>query len=105
MDDALRKQIEDTLSQHKVVLFMKGSKQFPMCGFSGQVVQILNKLGVSYTTVNVLDDPAIRQGMKEFSDWPTFPQLYVEKKFVGGADIVRDMFTSGELQKLVGASG
>lgn len=104
MDDALRKQIEDTLDQHKVVLFMKGSKQFPMCGFSGQVVQILNKLGVSYTTVNVLDDPAIRQGMKEFSDWPTFPQLYVEKKFVGGADIVRDMFTSGELQKLVGAS-
>jgi monothiol glutaredoxin len=105
MDDALRKQIEDTLGQHKVVLFMKGSKQFPMCGFSGQVVQILNKLGVSYTTVNVLDDPAIRQGMKEFSDWPTFPQLYVEKKFVGGADIVRDMYASGELQKLVGASG
>lgn len=101
MDDALRKQIEETLGSHKIVLFMKGSKQFPMCGFSGQVVQILNKLGASYTTVNVLDDPAIRQGMKEFSDWPTFPQLYVDNKFVGGADIVRDMFTSGELQKLV----
>jgi monothiol glutaredoxin len=105
MDDVLRKKIEDTLAQHKIVLFMKGTKQFPMCGFSGQVVQILNKLGVSYTTVNVLDDPALRQGMKEFSDWPTFPQLYVDKKFIGGADIVREMFASGELQKLVGASG
>lgn len=67
-------------------------------------MQILNKLGVSYETVNVLSDPAIRQGMKEFSDWPTFPQLYVEQKFVGGADIVRDMFTSGELAKVVGAA-
>ncbi len=104
MDDTLRKQIEDTLGAHKIVLFMKGSKQFPMCGFSGQIVQILNKLGVSYETVNVLSDPGIRQGMKEFSDWPTFPQLYVDQKFVGGADIVRDMFTAGELQKLVGAT-
>ena len=104
MEDALRKQIEETIGGHKIVLFMKGSKQFPMCGFSGQVVQILNKLGVSYETVNILQDPEIRQGMKEFSDWPTFPQLYVEQKFVGGADIVRDLYTSGELAKLVGAT-
>jgi monothiol glutaredoxin len=104
MEDALRKQIQDTIEGHKVVLFMKGTKQFPMCGFSGQVVQILSKLGVEFSTVNILDDPAIRQGMKEFSEWPTFPQLYVNKKFVGGADIVRDMYTSGELQKLVASS-
>lgn len=101
MDDALRKQIQDTIEAHKIVLFMKGTKQFPMCGFSGQVVQILNKLGVEFSTVNILSDPEIRQGMKEFSEWPTFPQLYIDKKFVGGADIVRDMYTSGELQKLV----
>ncbi len=104
MEDALRKQIQDTIEGHKVVLFMKGTKQFPMCGFSGQVVQILSKLGVEFSTVNILDDPAIRQGMKEYSEWPTFPQLYVNKKFVGGADIVRDMYTSGELQKLVASS-
>jgi monothiol glutaredoxin len=104
MEDALRKQIEQTLEANKIVLFMKGTKQFPMCGFSGQVVQILNKLGVPFETVNVLSDPAIRQGMKEFSDWPTFPQLYVDKKFVGGADIVRDLYSSGELQKIIGAA-
>jgi monothiol glutaredoxin len=104
MDDALRKQLQQTIDSNRVVLFMKGTKQFPMCGFSGQVVQILGKLGVPFETVNVLSDPEIRQGMKEMSDWPTFPQLYVDKKFVGGADIVRDMYTSGELAKLVGAS-
>jgi monothiol glutaredoxin len=104
MDDALRKQLQQTIDSNRVVLFMKGTKQFPMCGFSGQVVQILGKLGVPFETVNVLSDPEIRQGMKELSDWPTFPQLYVDKKFVGGADIVRDMYTSGELAKLVGAS-
>ena len=103
MDDALRKQLQQTVEGARVVLFMKGTRQFPMCGFSNQVVQILNKLGVSYETVNVLSDPAVRQGMKEFSEWPTFPQLYVDQKFVGGADIVRDMYTSGDLARLVGA--
>lgn len=102
MDDTLRTQIEQTIGRARVVLFMKGSKQFPQCGFSGQVVQILKKLAVPFETVDILSDPAIRQGMKEFSDWPTFPQLYVDQKFVGGCDIVRDMAGSGELQKLLG---
>jgi monothiol glutaredoxin len=103
MDDALRKQLQQTVDGARVVLFMKGTRQFPMCGFSNQVVQILNKLGVAYETVNILADPAVRQGMKEFSEWPTFPQLYVDQKFIGGADIVRDMYTSGDLARLFGA--
>jgi monothiol glutaredoxin len=104
MDESLRKQLQQTVEGARVVLFMKGTRQFPMCGFSNQVVQILNKLGAPYETVNVLADPAVRQGMKEFSEWPTFPQLYVDQKFVGGADIVRDMYTSGDLAKLLAAA-
>ncbi len=82
-----------------VVLFMKGTPQFPMCGFSGQVVQILDYLGVPYKGVNVLEDEAIRQGIKDYANWPTIPQLYVKGEFIGGCDIVREMFQSGELQQ------
>jgi monothiol glutaredoxin len=90
-------QIQSEVSGNDVVLFMKGTPQFPQCGFSGQVVQILDYLGVPYKGVNVLADDGIRQGIKEFSNWPTIPQLYVKGEFVGGCDIIREMFQSGEL--------
>lgn len=86
-----------------VVLFMKGNRRFPACGFSATVVGILEKLGAGYETVNILEDPNVREGMKEFSSWPTFPQLYVKGEFVGGCDIVKEMYASGELQKVIGA--
>lgn len=89
--------IKQEVSTNDVVLFMKGTPQMPMCGFSSQVVQILDYLGVDYKGVNVLADEEIRQGIKEFSNWPTIPQLYVKGEFVGGCDIVREMFQSGEL--------
>ena len=88
-----------------VVLFMKGTPQFPMCGFSGQVVQILDYLGVPYKGVNVLEDEAIRQGIKDYANWPTIPQLYVKGEFIGGCDIVREMFQSGELQQHLADNG
>lgn len=88
-----------------VVLFMKGTPQFPMCGFSGQVVQILDYLGVPFKGVNVLDSDEIRQGIKEYSNWPTIPQLYVKNEFVGGCDITREMFQSGELLELMKSKG
>jgi len=90
--------IEEALKGHDVLLFMKGTPQFPQCGFSGQVVQILDYLGVPYSGVNVLEDDGVRQGIKEFSNWPTIPQLYVKGEFVGGCDIIREMFQAGELQ-------
>lgn len=90
--------IDKQVKSHDVVLFMKGSPKLPMCGFSGQVVQILSHLGVSFEGVNVLEDDAIRQGIKEYSNWPTIPQLYVKGEFIGGCDITREMFQSGELQ-------
>ena len=96
MTDA-RQAIENEVKSNDVVLFMKGTPQFPMCGFSGQVVQILGYLGVEYKGVNVLDDEGIRQGIKDYSSWPTIPQLYVKGEFVGGCDIVREMFQAGEL--------
>ena len=95
--------IDNEVKSSDVVLFMKGTPQFPMCGFSGQVVQILNYLGVPYKGVNVLEDETIRQGIKDYSNWPTIPQLYVKGEFVGGSDIMMEMFKSGELQQLVGA--
>ena len=95
--DWIRKQI----SNNDVVLFMKGTKNFPQCGFSGQVAQILQYLGVEYQDVNVLEDMGIREGIKSFSEWPTIPQLYVKGEFVGGCDIMREMFQSGELRKLL----
>ena len=90
-------QIKKEITENPVVLFMKGTPQFPMCGFSGQVVQILDYIGAPFKGVNVLDDPELRQGIKEYANWPTIPQLYVKGEFVGGCDIVREMFQSGEL--------
>lgn len=98
-DNVLR-HIENTIQQHNVVLFMKGTKHFPQCGFSADVVQVLNHLDVDFFDVNVLSDDAIRSGIKEYSDWPTIPQLYVKQQFIGGCDIVREMLDSGELQTL-----
>jgi len=88
-----------------VVLFMKGNKQMPQCGFSMQVAQILGHLGVDYKDVNVLDDMSVREGVKAYSNWPTVPQLYVKGEFVGGCDIVREMFQAGELQEMLNAKG
>ena len=92
--------IDSEVKSNDVVLFMKGTPQFPMCGFSGQVVQILGYLGVPYKGVNVLEDQQIREGIKSYSNWPTIPQLYVKGEFVGGCDIIREMFQAGELQQL-----
>ena len=97
--------IDTEVKSNDVVLFMKGTPQFPMCGFSGQVVQILNYLGVPYKGVNVLEDESIRQGIKDYSNWPTVPQLYVKGEFVGGCDITREMFQAGELQQLLSEKG
>ena len=104
MTDAATR-IDQEVKSNDVVLFMKGTPQFPMCGFSGQVVQILGYLGVSYKGVNVLDDPDLRQGVKDYSNWPTVPQLYVKGEFVGGCDIAREMFQSGELQQFLTEKG
>jgi monothiol glutaredoxin len=93
--------IRDTVKSNKVVLFMKGTKNFPQCGFSSRAVEILKKCGAEFKDVNVLADPAIRQGIKEFSNWPTIPQVYIAGNFVGGSDILTEMFQSGELQKLL----
>ena len=97
--------IDNEVKSNDVVLFMKGTPQFPQCGFSGQVVQILDYIGVDYKSVNVLADSEIRQGIKEYSSWPTIPQLYVKGEFVGGCDIVREMFQAGELQGLLKDKG
>lgn len=97
--------IENQIKSDDVVLFMKGNAQFPMCGFSGTVVQILKHLNVPFTAVDVMQDMEIREGIKEFSNWPTIPQLYVKGEFQGGCDIVREMFESGELQELLKDKG
>ncbi len=100
MTDA-RQVIDNEVKSNDVVLFMKGTPQFPMCGFSGQVVQILNYLGVEYGSANVLENQDLREGIKAYTNWPTIPQLYVKGEFVGGSDIMREMYQSGELQKLL----
>jgi monothiol glutaredoxin len=92
--------IANEVKGNDVVLFMKGTPQFPMCGFSGQVVQILDYLGVPYKGLNVLENDDLRNGIKSYSNWPTIPQLYVKGEFVGGCDIIREMFQAGELQSL-----
>jgi monothiol glutaredoxin len=98
----VQQRISDLVQHNRVVLFMKGTAQFPMCGFSGRAVQILKACGVDdLKTVNVLEDEEIRQGIKDFANWPTIPQLYVNGEFVGGSDIMREMYESGELQKLL----
>ena len=100
MSDILQ-QIQETISNNEVVLYMKGSKDFPQCGFSASVSHILTQLGVKFLDIDVLRDPQVRQGIKDFSDWPTIPQLYVKGEFIGGCDIVKEMFQSGELQELL----
>jgi monothiol glutaredoxin len=95
-----QEKIRETVNSHDVVLFMKGTKAMPQCGFSSRVAGVLNYMGVEYVDVNVLADDAIRQGVKEFSDWPTIPQLYVKGEFVGGCDIITEMTLSGELDDL-----
>ena len=97
--------IKTTVTDNDVVLFMKGTKTMPQCGFSNQVAGILNYMGVDYVDVNVLEDEGIRQGIKDYSDWPTIPQLYVKGEFIGGCDIVRDMTLSGELDSFLAENG
>ena len=102
----VQERIKQTVEGNRVVLFMKGNASFPMCGFSGRAIQLLKASGVdtkTMTTVNVLDDADIRQGIKEYSNWPTIPQLYIKGEFVGGSDIMTEMYESGELPKLLGA--
>ena len=106
MDQNTQQRIDDLVKQNDIVLFMKGNASFPMCGFSGRAIQILKASGVepaALTTVNVLEDEAVRQGIKEYSQWPTIPQLYVKGAFVGGSDIMMEMYESGELQQMVGS--
>jgi monothiol glutaredoxin len=100
MTDATSR-IDEIVKQNDIVLFMKGTALFPQCGFSSRAIAILDRLGAKYETVDVLQDADIRQGIKEYSDWPTVPQLYVKGEFVGGSDIMMEMFESGELQQLV----
>ena len=107
-DQTTQQRIEQLVKGHELVLFMKGDANFPMCGFSGRAIQILKAIGVdtgtALTTVNVLEDEEIRQGIKDYSRWPTIPQLYVKGEFVGGSDIMMEMYESGELQQLVSAA-
>ncbi len=105
LDEATRGRIQAEVDGSDVLLFMKGTPVFPQCGFSAAVVQVLTHLGVKFRGVNVLEDPAIRDGVKAFSDWPTVPQLYVKGEFVGGCDIVREMFQTGELTELLESKG
>ena len=102
MSDA-QTRISEIVKNNDVVLFMKGTALFPQCGFSSRAVAILDRVGAGYETVDVLQDPEIRAGIKDYSDWPTIPQLYVKGEFVGGSDIMMEMFESGELQELLGA--
>jgi monothiol glutaredoxin len=104
MSDEVQTWIKETVTQHPVVLFMKGTAQFPQCGFSGKAIALLKESGVQdLITINVLDDAEVRQGIKDYSKWPTVPQLYVKGEFVGGSDIMNEMFESGELQTLLKA--
>jgi monothiol glutaredoxin len=102
---SIKQFIDNEVKSNDVVLFMKGTPQFPQCGFSGQVVQILDHLGVAYKGLNVLESPELRDGIKQYSNWPTIPQLYVKGEFLGGCDIVREMFQAGELQQTLKEKG
>jgi monothiol glutaredoxin len=104
MDD-VQQRIDALVKNHRVVLFMKGTAQFPMCGFSGRAIQILKACGAQeLATVNVLEDEAVRQGIKQYANWPTIPQLYIDGEFVGGSDIMMEMYESGELQQMIAAA-
>ena len=101
MTPELKERIENLVNQNKILVFMKGNKLMPQCGFSNNVVQILNTLGVPFETVDILADQEIRQAIKEYSNWPTIPQLYIDGQFVGGSDILIEMYQQGELQQMV----
>jgi monothiol glutaredoxin len=102
---SIQDKIRETVTHHPIVLYMKGSPQFPMCGFSASAVQVLKASGAEgIFTVDVLQDEEVRQGIKEYANWPTIPQLYIKGEFIGGADIIREMYQSGELQQLIAAS-
>ncbi|MBD2501608.1 Grx4 family monothiol glutaredoxin [Anabaena azotica] len=101
MTQDVQERIDNLIKQNKIMVFMKGTKLMPQCGFSNNVVQILNTLGVPFETINVLDDNEIRQGIKEYSNWPTIPQVYINGEFIGGSDIMIEMYQKGELQQLV----
>jgi monothiol glutaredoxin len=105
MDDTLRQRIDGMVKSNKVFLFMKGNADFPQCGFSARVVDVLQDIGVPFSTFDILSDPAIRQGVKEYAQWPTFPQLYVGGEFLGGCDIVTEMYANGELQSVLKNAG
>ena len=105
MDNSVAERIKSDIESNDVVLYMKGTPVFPQCGFSSTVVQVLTHLGVKFKGIDVLADPSIREGIKQFSNWPTIPQLYVKGEFIGGCDIVREMYASGELQELLSTNG
>ena len=104
-DDATQEAIRKAVTENDVVLFMKGTPTFPQCGFSSVAARVLDHVGVEYAAVNVLEDHAVREGIKVYSDWPTIPQLYVKGEFVGGCDIIKEMFEAGELQQLLKEKG
>jgi monothiol glutaredoxin len=101
MTPEVKERIDSLLKQHKILVFMKGNKLMPQCGFSNNVVQILNTLGVPFDTVDILEDSELRQGIKEYSNWPTIPQVYIDGEFVGGSDVMIELYQKGELQQLV----
>ena len=101
MADPTITEIENEIRNNKIMIYMKGTPSFPQCGFSARAVEILKRVGADFKDVNILTDPALRQGIKEFSSWPTIPQVYVDGKFVGGSDILMEMYESGELAKLI----
>lgn len=105
MEQSTKDKIQNIIDENDVLLFMKGTPVMPQCGFSAAVVGVLSHMGIKYNSVNVLEDPEIREGIKEFSDWPTIPQLYVKKEFVGGCDIMKEMAESGELLELLNTKG
>jgi monothiol glutaredoxin len=105
MENQVFDQIKNDISTNDIVLYMKGTATFPQCGFSAAVVQVLNNLGVTFKDVNILEDQELRQAIKDFTNWPTIPQLYIKGEFVGGCDIVREMYMAGELQQLLKDKG
>ena len=105
MSESVHDQIKSTIAGHDIVLYMKGTPTFPQCGFSSTVVQVFDYLGADYHAVNVLEDPEIRQGIKEVNNWPTIPQVFVKGEFIGGCDIVREMFETGELKTFLAEKG